>query len=111
VRRGWLFGLAALVLSSGISAADEQHAAKSTTHTVIIENMRYYPAQLRVQRGERIVWVNRDLFPHTVTAASHAFDSVSIATNSSWTYVASKAGEYAYGCTFHPTMKGMIEVQ
>jgi len=111
LRRGWLFGLAALVLSSGISAADEQQASKSTAHTVVIENMQYNPPELRVHRGERIVWVNKDLFPHTVTAGSHAFDSGSIAAGSSWTYVASKAGEYAYGCTFHPTMKGILKVQ
>ena len=111
LRRGRLLWLAALILASGLSAADEQQAAKGTSHTVVIENMQYNPAQLRVHRGERIVWVNKDLFPHTVTAASHAFDSGSISANSSWTYVASKAGEYSYGCTFHPTMKGMIEVQ
>jgi hypothetical protein len=35
-----------------------------------------------------------------VAAAAHAFDSGSIAANSSWTCVASKAGEYACGCTF-----------
>jgi plastocyanin len=111
LRRGWLCGLAALVLSSGISAAEEQQAANSTAHTVVIENMQYNPPELRVHRGERIVWVNKDLFPHTVSAASHAFDSGSIAAGSSWTYVASKAGEYAYGCTFHPTMKGILKVQ
>ena len=111
MRPGWLLWLSAVFLSSGLSAADQQHPAKGASHTVVIENMQYNPAQLRVRRGDRIVWVNKDLFPHTVTAASHAFDSGSISANSSWTYVASKAGEYAYGCTFHPTMKGLIEVQ
>jgi plastocyanin len=80
-------------------------------HTVVIENMQFNPAELQVRRGERIVWVNKDLFPHTVTSASHAFDSGSIAATSSWTYVARKAGEYAYGCTFHPTMKGVLKVK
>lgn len=73
--------------------------------------MQYNPAELHVHRGERIVWVNKDLFPHTVAAASQAFDSQSIAANSSWTYVPRKAGRYAYGCAFHPSMKGIIEVQ
>jgi plastocyanin len=99
------------MLSPGIAAADEARAPHVATHTVVIENLQYSPAELHVQRGERIVWVNKDLFPHTVTAASHVFDSGSIAANSSWTYVASKAGEYAYGCTFHPTMKGILKVQ
>jgi plastocyanin len=113
MRRGWLswLSLAVLILSPGISTTEEQHQAKGSVHTVVVENMQYNPAQLRVRRGDRIVWMNRDLFPHTATAASHAFDSGSIAADASWTYVASRAGEYAYGCTFHPTMKGTIEVQ
>src|SRR5215471_19308878 len=100
--RSWLLCpcLVALFGSSDIVAADAQRPATGVAHTVVIENMQYNPPELRVRRGERIVWVNKDLFPHTVTAASRAFDSGSIAADSSWTYVASKAGEYAYGCTF-----------
>jgi plastocyanin len=111
--RSWLpcLVLAAPFVSTGITVADTPSPAKGAAHTVVIENMQYNPPELRVHRGERIVWVNKDLFPHTVTATSHAFDSRSIAANSSWTYVASKAGEYAYGCTFHPTMKGILKVQ
>jgi plastocyanin len=110
-RLRWLW-LGALLLSSGnIAAGDEKHPAQGAVHTVVIENMQFNPAELQVHPGERIVWVNKDLFPHTATAAAHAFDSGSIAANSSWTYVAGKAGEYPYGCTFHPTMKGTIKVQ
>ena len=103
--------LAALLVSSDLTAADAPRPAEGAAHTVVIENMQYNPAELHVHLGERIVWVNKDLFPHTVTAAAHAFDSGSIAAGASWTYVAGKAGEYAYGCTFHPTMKAMLKVQ
>ena len=111
--RPWLLclWLAAPFVSSDITAADAERQAEGAVHTVVIENMQFNPAELQVHRGEKIVWVNRDLFPHTVTSASHAFDSGSIAADSSWTYVAGKAGEYAYGCTFHPTMKGILKVQ
>ena len=103
--------LAALLVSSDLTAADAPRPAEGAAHTVVIENMQYNPPELSVHRGERIVWVNKDLFPHTVTAAAHAFDSGSIAAGASWTYVAGKAGEYAYGCTFHPTMKAILRVQ
>jgi plastocyanin len=103
--------VAALLACAEVSAAEPQRQAQPAAHTVVIENMQYSPAQLRVHRGERIVWVNKDLFPHTVTATAHAFDSGSIAANSSSTYVPRKAGEYAYGCTFHPSMKASIEVE
>jgi plastocyanin len=111
--RSWLLclWLAAPFISSEMTAAEAQRPAEGAVHTVVIENMQYNPPELRVHHGERIVWVNKDLFPHTVTATSHAFDSGSIAANSSWTYVAGKAGEYAYGCSFHPTMKGTLKVQ
>ena len=72
--------------------------------------MQFQPQELTVHRGDRIVWVNKDLFPHTVTA-DKIFDSGSIASNASWSYLATKSGEYAYGCTFHPTMKGKFKVQ
>ena len=86
-------------------------AAPATQHTVTIEGMQFTPPQLTVHRGERIVWVNKDLFPHTVTANDKAFDSGSIAANASWAFTPAKPGDYTYSCSFHPTMKGMIKVQ
>jgi plastocyanin len=112
--RGWLNRLlpgVLLLVFGNLAAADAEHPAQGAAHTVIIEDMQFNPAELRVRRGERIVWMNKDLFPHTVTAASHAFDSGSIAANASWAYVPRQAGEYAYGCTFHPTMKAVLKVQ
>ena len=55
------------------------------------------------RRGGR--WINKDPFPHTVTAAG-AFDSHPIAAGRSWKYKARRAGEFSYICTLHPTMKG-----
>ena len=86
-------------------------ASEPKTHTVTIENMQFTPATLTVARGERIVWVNKDLFPHTATAADGAFDSKAIAAAASWSFVAAKPGAYAYGCTFHPTMKARLTVR
>ncbi|MGC1728315.1 MAG: cupredoxin family copper-binding protein [Steroidobacteraceae bacterium] len=99
---------ALLALSLAASAAA---SPRTTTHTVTIEGMQFSPPELTVHRGDRIVWVNKDLFPHTVTAAGKSFDSGSIAAGASWSYVAATSGDYAYGCTFHPTMQGRLTVQ
>jgi plastocyanin len=96
-----------VVLLGGAGLAVSQAA----TVSVNIENMQFSPATLSVHRGDRIVWVNKDLFPHTVTATNKAFDSGSIAAGGSWTYVASKAAEVTYGCVYHPTMKGSLKVE
>lgn len=106
--RLWLW---VLLACSVVWAAESPRQAPPAVHTVIIENMQYSPAQLRVHRGERIVWVNKDLFPHTVTSTAKAFDSGSIAADGSWSFTPHKAGSYPYGCTFHPTMKATITVQ
>ena len=86
-------------------------ALPAATITVTIEAMQFSPRELTVHRGDRIVWVNKDPFPHTVTADGKAFDSKDIESGASWSYIASKPGEYAYSCAFHPTMKGSITVQ
>ena len=72
--------------------------------------MRFMPQTVVVRRGDRVTWINRDLFPHTVTAAGK-FDSGQIASGGSWTYVARKVGEYDYACTLHVGMTGRLEVR
>jgi plastocyanin len=102
----------ALVCAAGLAATGKLASAaeKSTTHKVIIKATSYSPMTLTVKRGDTVVWVNEDPFPHTVTAEG-AFDSKSIAAGASWKYKARKAGEYAYTCTFHPNMKGTLTVE
>lgn len=98
------------LLCSADAAAGANVAAKPAIHTVVIEGVKYEPETLAVKRGDTVIWVNKDPFPHTVTGAG-AFDSHSIAAGGSWRYVARKAGDYAYTCTLHPNMKGTLKVE
>jgi plastocyanin len=107
----------ALLLMAAVSAsaigAETGRAAKTAAparHQVVIEAVAYAPAVLSVHRGDTVVWVNRDPFPHTVTAAG-TFDSGAIAAGASWKYVATKAGAFDYLCTLHPNMKGTLKVE
>lgn len=97
--------------ASGAAAAQPGRQAAGQTYTVTIEGVQFHPQVLAVHRGDRIVWINKDPFPHTVTAVSKAFDSSTLAPETSWTYVADKRGEYPYVCQVHPTMKAKIVVQ
>lgn len=85
-------------------------AAPAETHTVTIEGMKFVPATLAVKKGDRIVWNNKDVVPHTATA-KEAFDSRSIAPGASWSHVAEKPGRHEVLCTFHPGMKATLVVQ
>ena len=85
--------------------------AESKTHTVTIEGMRFQPEVLTVSRGDTIVWVNKDLVPHTATSKAGGFDSKTIQADESWTYTPPTRGDYAYICTFHPAMKATVRVR
>ncbi len=102
----------AVVCAAGLSSiGGHVYAAEySMVHTVVMQATSYAPVSLTVKRGDTVVWVNKDPFPHTATARG-TFDSKSIAAASSWKYKARKAGEYPFICTFHPNMKGTLRVE
>jgi plastocyanin len=84
-------------------------AAAPVTHTVVIDATSYRPARLAVRRGDTVVWVNKDVIPHTATATSTAFDSKVLAAGASWRLTVTAAGTTDYRCLFHPTMTGRIQ--
>jgi plastocyanin len=92
----------------GVAVGD---GPKSQTHTVTIEGMRFQPEVLTVAPGDTVVWVNKDLVPHTATSKAGGFDSKDIQAEKSWTYTIQATGEFPYICTFHPTMKGVLRVK
>jgi plastocyanin len=84
--------------------------AAGETHSVTVDGMRFQPETLAVRRGDTVVWQNKDIVPHTVTATGR-FDSGPIAAGASWSWTAGQAGRSEYVCTFHPGMKAAVVVQ
>jgi plastocyanin len=75
---------------------------------VAIEGMKFVPERLEVAAGDTITWVNRDLVPHTVTAADAGVESGNIAPGASWKYTVRRRGEIDYLCRYHPSMKAAV---
>jgi plastocyanin len=96
----------ALVAAPAVTAG----ADRARTHEVVIQGLVFVPETLTVRPGDIVVWVNKDPFPHTATAAG-AFDSGSIAAGKSWRFTAKKSGTYPYLCTLHRTMKATLRVE
>lgn len=100
--------LLAVLMLPGIAAAD--------THTVTIEGMAYRPPTLTVRRGDTVVWRNKDVVPHTATAAPSPtpaghFDSGHLAPGAAWSWTASSSGRFDYVCTYHPGMKATVVIR
>jgi plastocyanin len=89
--------------------------ATAAEHQVVIDGMAFHPKVLRVQPGDTITWLNKDMFVHNVTvAAAHASSgarSGDLAPGKSWRYTVPAAGSFDYACTLHPVMTGHVEVE
>ncbi len=84
-------------------------AAELRTHRIEMQNMRFGPVPANIKAGDTIVWVNRDLVPHTATARDHSFDVV-VPSRGSATTVVRRAGTIAFYCRYHPAMRGALVV-
>ncbi|HEX7120340.1 MAG TPA: cupredoxin family copper-binding protein [Longimicrobiales bacterium] len=112
-RSGVPWPLAALVLVPlawpySMGAAPERAPRR---HVVEIRGFAYAPQTLEVAVGDTVVWVNRDVVPHTATASDGAWDSGTFGKDESWSYVPRESGEREYVCTLHPIMKGRLIVK
>jgi plastocyanin len=84
--------------------------AGAAEHHVVIDAMKFSPQVVQVKPGDTIVWENRDMFAHNVTAATAKVSSGELAPGKTWRYVVSARASFDYLCTLHPAMKGRVDV-
>jgi plastocyanin len=72
---------------------------------------KYVPADITLHVGQQVTFINDSNAAHTATATNDSFDSGAISTGgATWTWTATQAGVYKYGCSYHPHMLGKITV-
>ncbi len=105
--------VAGLLVSLSCGGATDKAAVAPPpkTHTVVIELVKFQTEKLTVNAGDSVVWVNKDVFPHTVVSKTGGFDSREIASGASWTFTPKTAGEFPYVCTLHPVMTAVLVVK
>jgi plastocyanin len=99
----------AAVTAIPAGAFDGANAHTTSSHTVILENIRFHPGTLSIDRGESVKWVWADREEHNVTF--HDFHSRTMA-HGSYTVRFTQKGTFNYNCTIHASegMKGKIVV-
>ncbi len=100
----------ATFLAGGVSCGAPE-AIPPATHTITIEGSSFSPVAVDVKVGDAVTWVNKDFFPHTATSKAGGFDSQGLPPGRTWSYVAIRAGDIKYICTFHPTMEGTLRIR
>ena len=92
------------------SCATETKKILPKVHTVEIKQMKFQPADLIVQKGDTVVWINNDIVAHDVTEeSSKAWTSSLIPIGKSWSLVVTQSADYY--CSIHVVMKGKLIVQ
>ena len=105
-------GLALLAGGASPSVIQRSQKPKPVTHTVTIDASSFRPSTLTIAPGDSVVWVNKDLIPHTATSQKQGlFDSGTIPPGKSWTRTFKDKADLAYLCLFHPTMKGRVRIR
>ena len=75
--------------------------------TVEISDMKFQPQEIIVQKGDTVMWINKDFVVHCVTEAHNMnWTSHQIPAGGSWKKAVTENGDYY--CAIHQVMKGKI---
>ncbi|MEM7221873.1 MAG: cupredoxin family copper-binding protein [Pseudomonadota bacterium] len=99
--------MAALAL---LPLAGRARAAAPRDHEVEIKSLTFQPRSLAVTPGDRITWTNRDIAPHTATAADGSWDSGLLERGQSWTLQVTEDTASDYFCAYHPHMTARLSM-
>ena len=102
---GWI--VAAFVAT--IAPAFEVDAAEGRRVVIEIRSFKFVPPAPHVRRGDVIVWINKDIVPHSATAGDGTWDTGRIDAGEQIEMVADANMFERYHCAFHPTMTGGLE--
>jgi plastocyanin len=100
--------------STGTTSVDDcvTPPAAAGLPVVFIKRFAYVPAQIHVNAGQSVAFVNceADGTPHTATADNASFDSGLLNTNDAFVRSFPSAGTVPYHCDLHPFMKAAVVV-
>lgn len=102
--------VATIVATIAFSSWHESEAASGRRVVIEIRGFEFVPETPAVKPGDVIVWVNKDIVPHTITAKDGGWDSGLIKTGGEWRMVVEDETSQAYYCRFHPSMIARLDI-
>jgi plastocyanin len=98
-----------LIIATGYSRLTSADVAAPPT--VEIKAFVFAPQEVTVTRGTTVTWINRDQTAHSVVANQGGFSSKGMDTDDKFTFTFTTPGDYAYICSLHPHMTGVVHVR
>ena len=100
----------ATLLALGLGAGAPARAAAGPV-TVEIDHFVFSPAEITVEAGTIVEWVNHDQTIHNVILTTARVASPGMDTGDHYTFRFDTPGDYPYICGLHPHMTGMVHVK
>ena len=101
----------ALILLGAPRAVAAQPAPAAAAAEVEIDQYAFVPQRITVKAGTTVTWINEDDAPHTIASSSKLFKSKALDTEDKFSFTFTTPGTYAYFCSLHPHMTGVIVVE
>jgi plastocyanin len=96
--------------STATATASPGPASASATQ-IVIDGFRFGD-KTTIPAGAQVTVVNKDSAEHTVTSDTAGVFDTEVKGNAQATFTApSSPGSYAFHCTYHPSMHGVLVVQ
>jgi plastocyanin len=95
--------------SSAAGTVVDTPAAADDAPTVVMEKLAFSPATLTVRQGAEVLFDNKDVAPHTITADEGDQDSGIIDPGSAYRLTVNEP--FAYHCVIHPSMTAKVELE
>ena len=102
-----LLGSLAIATVAGASLTQ----AAPADQTVSIDAFAFAPAETSVPTGTSVVWTNlQNGVQHTTSSRHGLWDSGALSTGDAFRFTFTQVGDFAYQCTIHPSMRGIVHV-
>ena len=98
--------------STATATATAATTTSGNTTAIAISNSAFATTSVTIKVGDTVTWTNQDSIAHTVTSTDGGpLNSGNLAKSATYSYTFTKAGTYAYQCSYHPYMTGTVTVQ
>ena len=81
------------------------------TYTIEITKIGFSPSELKIKKGDSIIWINRDYTEHSIASDSGQLDSDYLKEDKFYDYVFNTTGTFDYYCGIHPSRTGKVTVE
>ena len=93
---------------AGVLSSCSSHQ-KPALYQVKIEQMKFVPEEISVNKGDTIIWINNDMVAHDITAQDKSWTSSALQPGQTWKMAVTNNADYY--CSIHQVMKGKIKLK